>query len=169
MITKSFLNYRRYLEAGTGATTPVTAGDIVATSGSNITTINGSSVNPRAFYYPLPSLSSSGNGFFLLVGDDDTPEAVTDYKIGNNITNTLSNYTWSLSATVGVDSGKNCYQKNAMITFVNNTGAAIDIKEIAGIFRISSTYDIMLYRKVIDPVHVEDGASATIAVTWFDF
>ena len=104
---------------------------------------------------------------FVVIGTGDTAESLSDYRLANDITGSISNY--QQSYTSGEDG--NTLKTTFSISGVNNTGSAITIKEV-GIGKnildgnIASV-PVMFLRKVLDtPIEVANGSTFAFSVEW---
>lgn len=107
----------------------------------------------------------------VYLGTGTTPETADDYCLDNDITSTLTGVTFSVQTTVSLEMSRYCYKSVLTISFSNTTGAAVDITEVglAGNWIFSGDAPMLLFRKVINPVHLENNQSTTIVLNWFDF
>lgn len=168
MITKSYLNLRKYLDTGVTSTIQVTEGDITNILGGNLTTVSGGNATLKT-YYAKANNTTASSGVYPRIGIGNTAEAVDDYCLDDDVTSQVTNLSWNISSSVSIESGRYCYKKLLTISFVNNTDSTLDISEVAAVFIYNTSHHIMIYRKVIDPIHLENGQGAEIALNWYDF
>lgn len=164
MITKNYYVARRTYDTNTSTSTsvntnPYTVKSILGTESNNI---KASTSQGRCLW--------NSSNLSVLLGTGTTPEDADDYCLDNDITSTLTGVTFGIQTSVSRES-RYCYESIITITFTNNTGADVVITEVglAASWIFTGDGPMLIFRKVINPVHVANNQSTTIVLNWFDY
>lgn len=112
-----------------------------------------------------------------VIGSGDTAVTADDYALANDVTSSFSNITISATRTIAIDENGLPYMTKQMtIGAVNNSGAAITVKEVGLIYKdfhyTSGSYycNVLLAREVLTtPVEVAAGDSFSIPMQWVEY
>lgn len=165
MITKNYYVARRTYDTNTSSSTGINTTPYTVKSmlGTEYASIKASLTQGRVLWY--------SSNLAVHLGTGTAPETADDYCLDNDITATLTGVTYNVQTLVSVEMGRYCYQSVITISFNNSTGAAVDITEVGVSTNWIFTGDanMLIFRKLINPVHVENNQSETIVLNWFDF
>lgn len=165
MITKNYYVARRTYDTNVNTSNPIPAAPYTVKSinGSEYSGIKGSITQGRVLW--------NSSNLAVHLGTGTAPETADDYCLDNDITATLTGVTFNVQNTVSLEQSRYCYESIITISFANHTGTAIDITEVG--VSVSWIYNgdgnMLIFRKLINPVHVENAQSGTIVLNWFDF
>ena len=165
MITKNYYVARRTYDTNTTSTTSVNTTPYTVKSllGTEYHSIKASLTQGRVLW--------NTSNLEVHLGTGTKAEAPDDYCLDNDITATLTGVTFNVQTTVSIEMSRYCYKSIITISFNNSTGAAVDITEVglSANWIFTGDSNMLIFRKLINPVHVENNQSTTIVLNWFDF
>ena len=149
-----------------------TSGSLQSTNNGRVPCINASGSSTSGEHLAAFRGSLNSNAFGIVVGTDDTPESIDDYRMEGLVANGSGagqlQYQLQVEGTATFNAANKLWNKDWVRSFFNYSGGPITIKEIGCYMYAGTSFQIMCFiRDVLSsPITIDDGEKLTIS---YDF